>query len=316
VISYRRYNHFDPPRLAEVWNASLTGRRAVVVQSPALLEYCTFAKPYFDPDGLLFAADDDRVVGFAHAGFASAGPDQAVDPAVGVVCVLGVAPAWRRQGVGSELLRRSEDYLRRRGAREVRFGALAPHNPFLFALYGGCDSPGVLASDTLARPFLERHGYQAVQTCGVFQCDLTRVQPPGDPRFAALRQGYDILAVPYRAAGWWRECVLGPIEAVEYRLQEGPSAAPAARAVLWDMETFSQGWGQPCVGLLEVEVAPAHRRQGMARYLLTQVMRHLRQQPFEVMEAQADLDNPAALALLQTLGFHQVDAGACFRRQG
>ena len=137
---------------------------------------------------------------------------------------------------------------------------------------------------------------------------------PADPRFQAIRQRYDIVATPYSNAGWWRECILGPVEALEYRLQDKQTEQIAARAVMWDMETFSQAWNESCVGLIDLQVKPAFRRQGMARYLLAQVLRYLRQQPFQLFEAQADLDNEPMLNLLRGLEFQQIDAGHSFRR--
>src|SRR5262249_27575923 len=147
-------------------------------------------------------------------------------------------------------------------------------------------------------PFLERRGYQPAASCGVFQRPLERWNIPADPRFGAIRQRCDIVASPYSHAGWWREGVLGPIDAVEYRLQEKPGDQFIARTVLWDMETFAQAWGLSCVGMIDLEVRPSFRRQGMARYLLTQVLRHLKQQPFQVFEAQAGLDDKPLLGLL------------------
>jgi GNAT superfamily N-acetyltransferase len=314
VIHYRTFRNPDPPLLVEVWNASLTGRRTIRIQTTTLLEYFTLAKPWFDPEGLIFALDGDKAIGVAHAGFAGDAAGTAVDTSIGVLSLLTVLPDYRRQGVGSELLRRAEAYLTRRGARELLAGGMAPRNPYLFGMYGGCDSPGILATEPGARPFFEKYGYQIAQTCGIFQRELERMYLPADPRFQAIRQRYDIIATPYSQAGWWREGVLGPIEAVEYRLQDKQSEQISARAIMWDMETFAQEWHQACVGLIDLHVEPPFRRQGLAKYLLAQVLRHLRQQPFQIFEAQAALDNEPMLRMLRGLEFQQVETGNCFRR--
>jgi ribosomal protein S18 acetylase RimI-like enzyme len=314
VIHYRTFLNPDPPLLAALWNASVIGRRAVPIQAATLLEYFTFAKPYFDPRGLIFALADGKPVGVIHAGFTANAAGTALDSAVGVICVLGVVPTHRRQGIGSELLRRAEEYLRGRGAGEILFGAMAPQNPYLFGLYGGCNSPGVLASEAMAGPFLERRGYQVARSCGIFQKAMDRLFVPNDPRFHAHVQRFDIVVAPFTRAGWWRECVLGPIEAFEYRLQEKNKPQNIARAILWDMGTFSPLWGESTVGMIELEVAPSFRRQGLARYLLTQILRHLRQHPIKQFETQADLTNEPFLGLLRGLGFAQVETGHCYRR--
>ncbi|MFO0842194.1 MAG: GNAT family N-acetyltransferase [Gemmataceae bacterium] len=318
MIEYRSFRNPDPPLLADVWNASLAGPRTVLIQprSTGLLEYFTMAKPYFDPAGLTFALDEGRPVGFVHAGFGPGPADSfRPDTATGVVCALGVAPTHRRRGVGGELLRRAEDYLRGKGAREILAGPARPANPFTFGLYGGSDSVGFLASDGgQARSFFERKGYAVCRSVGVFQRALQRPHMPADARFLGLQPRFEIVGLPYSKAGWYRECVLGPIEAVEYRLKEKSSGEVAARVVLWDMATFGFAWGETAVGLLDLDVAPQRRRQGMAKFLLAHVLAHLHQQTFDRFEACIDLDNAAAAGLLRTLLFEQVDTGHGFRK--
>jgi ribosomal protein S18 acetylase RimI-like enzyme len=316
VIDYRPFRNPDPPLLADVWNASLAGSRTVLVgpNSTGLLEYFTMAKPYFDPAGLIFALDEGRPVGVVHAGFGPSADGAALDRATGVICAIGVVPSHRRRGIGRELLRRAEEYLGAQGAREIFAGPCRPANPFTFGLYGGSDSPGFLASDGLARPFFEHNGYSVSRTIGVFQRALQRPYMPSDPRFIALQPRFEILGAPHSKAGWYRECVLGPVEAVEYRLRDKQSGEAAARVVLWDMATFGFAWGETAVGLLDLEVAPPRRRQGMAKFLLAHVLLHLHQQTFDRFEACADLANVAAVGLLRGLLFDQVDTGHCFRK--
>src|SRR5207248_4905484 len=117
-----------------------TGRGAALLHGPTLLEYFTFSKPYFDPVGLFVAAADGKPVGFAHAGFGADDAGKALRTDAGVTCALAVHPDHRRRGVGTELLRRCEDYLRRGGAKELTAGPLAPLDPFTFGLYGGSES--------------------------------------------------------------------------------------------------------------------------------------------------------------------------------
>jgi ribosomal protein S18 acetylase RimI-like enzyme len=314
VIHYRPFRNTDPPLVVEVWNASLTGQRTVPLANTTILEYFTLAKPFFDPAGMIFALEDDKPVGVVHAGFAANAAGTALDLSVGVICLLAVIPSHRDQGIGSELLRRIEEYLKSKGAKEILVGPYAPDNPFLFGLYGGCNSPGVLAREPLAGPFLEKRGYQAARSCGLFQRELDRLYLPNDPRTQTIRQSFDIVAMPYGHAGWWRECVLGPIEAVVYQLQEKPGQHAIGQAILWDMDPFSQMWGETCVGLIDIEVVPGFRRQGLGRYLLSQVLRHLRQQTFHLFEARADLGNEPLLNLLRSMGFQQVETGRCYRR--
>jgi ribosomal protein S18 acetylase RimI-like enzyme len=315
VIHYRTFRNPDPPALVAIWNGLHAGRGAITLRVAALLEYFTFAKPFFDPQGLILAEDEGRPVGFAHAGFGPSPAGDVLDHAVGVTCALGVLPSHRRRGIGTELLRRCEDYLRRRGARELLAGPQAPRNPFTFGLYGGGDSPGFLDSDPLARPFLEGRGYRVSETRLVFQRPLDRAPNPPDARFPAHRQRYEVRVGPYSNPTWWRECVLGPAvdRSIEYRLIDRGSERCAGRVALWEMDTFSQQWGRYAVGVLDLEVAPPLRRQGLAKFLFSQVLRHLHEQVLHLIEVQAAEDNAAALGLLRGLGFTQVDVGRCYR---
>jgi ribosomal protein S18 acetylase RimI-like enzyme len=315
VITYRPFRNTDPPLIVELWNAAFNGQRVIPIQSPILLEYFIFAKPYFDPRGLLLAEEGGKLVGMVHVGFAPSADRRSLDRTTGVIALLGVAPSYRGKGLGRHLLGLGEEYLRQHGATAALAGCMAPDNPFLFGLYGGCNSAGLMSGEEAARPFFERRGYAVGRSCGVFRRSLARLQLFEDPRFEEIRQRYDIIAAPHRQAGWWRECVLGPVETVEYRLQDKQSAEVPARTVLWDMDTFTMHWGLSCVGMIEFTVEPAHRRRGLAKYLMENVFRHLRSRSFHLFEAQADLNCQAALGLLGLFEFQQVEAGHCLRKQ-
>jgi ribosomal protein S18 acetylase RimI-like enzyme len=316
VIQYRTFRNPDPPGLVELWNRCFNGRGTVPIRLAALLEYFIFAKPYFDPQGLILALDGDQPVGFAHAGFGPAESRTAVNHSVGVLCSLGVQPTYRRQGIGTTLLSRSEEYMRGHGATEILAGPLAPFNPFTFGLYGGSQSPGFLDSDVLARPFLEHRGYRPARTALVFQRHLQRIVIPPDPRFPAYRQRFEIHALPAPRVSWWQECVLGPIEMVEYRLTDRATGQIIAHATLWEMDTFSQLWNEHAIGIVDMEVVAAQRGQGLAKFLLGQILRHLHEQFFSLVEIHVGEENAPGVKLVQSLGFNQVDRGHSYRREG
>jgi ribosomal protein S18 acetylase RimI-like enzyme len=316
VIHFRTFRNGDPPLLARLWNESLTGRGAVPLRGAALLEYFTFAKPYFDPAGLILAEDGGAPVGFVHAGFGPSADGSHIDDSVGVICALAVIPTHRSQGVGSELLRLAEGYLRDKGAKTIYAGSVDPRNPYLFGIYGGSRSPGFLDSDAAARPFLEGRGYRLAGTRQVYQCALDQPPTTADGRFAAFRQRYEIHVGPRRGLSWYQEAAVGPIELHEYRLMEKEGGRTVARASLWEMETFSQRWNEHAFGVAEVFVEPEVRRQGLAKFLLAQLLRHLHEQFFTLAEAQADVDDLPAVGLYKGLGFSVVDSGRSFVREG
>src|SRR5439155_15311062 len=144
-------------------------------------------------------------LGFAHVGLGP--PGQADEPRSGVISLIGVRPSARSHGIGAELLRLCEEYLKANGAQRLQAGGVWPLNPFYMGLYGGSESPGFLRSDALAEPFLLRHGYRADQERRVMQRRLDQPFKLFDPRFLTLRQRFDLqVDYPQTLRGWWREC--------------------------------------------------------------------------------------------------------------
>jgi ribosomal protein S18 acetylase RimI-like enzyme len=317
VVQYRSFRNTDPPALAEVWNEALAGRGAVRLRGSLPLENCVFAKLYFDPTGLLIAEEHGAVVGFAHAGFGADDAEKALSFAAGVTCMLAVRPAFRRRGIGSELLRRAEDYLRGRGARALYAGGQRPLNPFYLGLYGGSELPGVLDTDGLAGGFLRKHGYAPARATRVLQRRLNQPLKLLDPRCAALRRRYELQVdvAPARASTWWQNAVLGVVEPLLFALVDQQTGQPAASALVYELEGFSWRWNQPAVGALDFHVRPELRRQGLGKLLLFQVLRYVQDQCFEVAELHAPEGNEAAARLGLALGFTQVDTGRVYQKQ-
>jgi ribosomal protein S18 acetylase RimI-like enzyme len=312
----RCFRNDDPPRLAEVWNDAFTGRGTYPLRSLGALERCAFSKPYFDPAGLIVAEDAGSIVGFVHAGFGPTEDESKIDPTRGVVCVIAVKSSHRGTGLGAELLRAAESLLASRGTHTVQAGARWPVCPFYFGLYGGSNMPGFLDSDAATEPFLLRQGYRSGEATAVLQLRLDKPAAPADARFAGIRRRFDIRLLPQMSIGsWWQECVYGLLEPVEFRLEEKNSRMPAARALLWEMEGYSWRWGCPSVGVLDIQVRSDVRRQGMAKYLLSQIFRRLQEEFFGVVEVQSPEQNETAIALCRSLGFEQVDRGRVFYKE-
>jgi ribosomal protein S18 acetylase RimI-like enzyme len=314
VIQLRSFRNTDPPALVDIWNESFTGRGAYALRSASLMEHCLFAKPYFDPAGVVLAEEDGKPVGFGHAGFGPNAAETDISFDVGIICVLAVRPAFRRKRIGSQILKHCEEYLRGHGAKRIIAGAMRPLNPFYFGIYGGADSPGFLASDSLAQPFLQHHGFEPLETKLVLERKLEGYQPAIDPRFVALRRRYDVQLIPQpEINSWWQECVLGNFEPVEFRLQDKLSGIPAARALVWEMSAGRQP-GQGAAGILDVQVRADVRRQGLAKFLLNQMIRYIQEQFFRMSEVQIPEQNQPAIDLFKSLGFEQVDIGRSYHR--
>lgn len=317
MIVYRTFRNFDPPHLASIWNDAFPNRGSYPLTNNVPFERWVLSKPYFDPAGLFVAVDDNRPVGFAHAGFGPNDTGDDLGTANGVVCIVAVLTAYRRQGIGSELLSLCEEYLRRRGATALWAGAMRPANPFYFGLYGGSDSPGFLTSDPGAGPFLEMNGYVGASTALVFQRRLDQPVTVADPRFNLLKRRYEVQILPRTPVGtWWQECQFSTLEPIEFRLEDKLTGMPAARCMLWEMEGYSWRWQAPSAGLLDLQVRADLRRQGLGRFLVTQILRFLQDQYFMILETQMSERNAPAVGLFRSLGFEQADVGRLYRRSG
>ncbi len=319
MIAFRHFRNTDPPALADVWNESHTARGSFPLRTPALLERWVFSKPYFDHDGLIVAYDDtdNRIVGYALAGF---GPNEtltALDHSHGVICSVAVRPNLGRKHLGADLVKKCEEYLTKRGATTLRAGPVWPYCPFGFGLYGGTNCPGFLASDPAADPFFKSLGYEPGAQTLVFQKKLDAPLSIPDARFSMLRRRYETQVM--RAAGvpsWWHECVWGTLDPVEFRVVDKlASNFIAARAIVWELEGYGWRWGFPSAGILDIQVRQDLRKQGLAKLLFSQILRFLQDQFFGICEFHAPADNPSLVGLCRSATLEHLDTGTTYLKK-
>ena len=314
MLEYRTFRNGDPPEILEVWKASRESRAFAAVRTCDALETLLFAKPYFDPNGFILAVSDGRIVGFAHSGFGAKDDKQGIDYSLGAVYLVRVHPAFRRQGVGTNLLRLSQDYLARRGAKIQYFGGMYPLNAFYVGLYGGSELPGLLESDTSARGFATAQGYEPFDKCLVYQRKIDDLPRVNDTRIALLRRTVEVQAEPWPLpTSWWDAAVLGNMPSLRYEMIERETQVPIGHAWVWEMECFGQAWGFPTVGITDFRIEPAYRRRGYGKLLLLTMLKHLKEQQIELVELQTMSTNDSAQGLYEGLGFNKVDTGQAFR---
>lgn len=280
-----------------------------------LFERLVLSKPYFDNAGLIVAEDQGKLVGFVHAAFGPHNNQQSLSQAVGVTCMLMVRPEYRRLGIGKQLLLRSEQYLQDKGAGTLMGGGMRPLHPFYLGLYGGSEMPGVLDSDVQAQKLYAASGYREVARCLVLHRDLNGFRPPVNRQQMQIRRKVktQVLRDP-PAANWWDACSFGNFERTRYDLVECDAGAAVATATFWSMEPLSTSWGVRAVGLINFEVSPDRRREGLATYLLCEAFRQLLEEGVQLVEAQTPKQNEAATKLYLHLGFQMVDQGAVYQK--
>lgn len=315
MIHYRPFRNTDLPALADIWRSRSLERGLAQPMSAALFEQLVLSKPYFDRHGLIVAVDGERPIGFVHGAFGPSEDERTVSHEFGVICMLLVHPDYRKLGIGSALLLQSEEYLRERGAKVLYAGGIRPLNPFYLGLYGGSELPGVLDSDADAQRRYESAGYQAIDRVVIMHRDLSNFRPIVDRQQMQLRRTTRVeIAADPCSRTWWEACTIGCFDRTSFELFPRDANERLATVTFWNMEARSISWGVYTVGLVDLEVAESHRRQGLATFLLGEAFRQLAAHQVSLVEVQTMERNKPAIALYERLGFNIVDRGSVYRK--
>ena len=281
----------------------------------AILEQLIFSKPYFDPEGLIILQSDKRPIGFVHAGFGANDDQSGLSTEIGTTYQLMLRADRRNDALADELLSRSEEYLRSRGAKVIYAGGIRPLNAFYLGLYGGSELPGVLASDPMFNGACHRKGYREIDRVVVLLLELAGFRPPITRNQRQLRRDMtcqEVQTPPARS--WWECCTTGAFDRVHFFLNRPGSSVPTGEVWFWDVEPLSTSWGAPAAGMFDLSVPNDQRRKGLATYLLSEAFERLRNRGVLLVEAQTMQQNAPAVALYKRLGFQQVDEGIVYRK--
>lgn len=317
MLRYRTFQNTDPPILASIWRSRSGQPGLLQPVSVDTFEQFVFGKLYFDYEGLVLAFDDDRPVGFAHAGFGPSAQGDRIATEQGVICMLLVRPDCQCPvaEVAEGLLRESEKYLQRRGAKSVLGGSAQPATPFYCGMYGGCMLPGVLESDSTTRSLYQSHGYTEVGRTLLLSLDLGTFRAPIDRQQMLFRRK---MAVEPKtdppARNWWEACTTGDFELLRFDVMPRGSSTVAASVVFREMDPGGVMRPGRAVGLLDIEVDPPQRRQGLGTFALAEAFRQLTSQGVQTIEAQVAQQNTACLGLFRKLGFQQTQQAIVFRK--
>lgn len=313
MIGYRPLLNSDSPDIIELWKSQPPLRRRLAKPTLLILEQHLFSKPYFDPTGFIVAAENERIIGFVHAGFSPGKHAGELDRESGFICMLMVEARADRDVIGRELLERGEVYLREKGAKELIAGPIGLRSPFYLGLYGGSNLPGVLLGDSMADT-LRAAGYQEVQEQIVLGRELADFRPPVDRQFMQLRRQMKLVpAAELEPAGWEECCIRSWIQCSRLGVVAGSDPEPLATFDFWDMEPLSSEWGCRSVGLIRTQLKDASRGDILACFL-GESMRQFLEHGISFIEIQPPPDEPLVADAARRLGFQQVDRGLQFRK--
>lgn len=315
MFEYRSFRNSDPPALVSIWRSRRGQPGLLQPVSEDVFEQYVLSKLYFDREGLILAHEDGRPVGFAHAAFGPNESEDRIATELGVTCMLMVQPECDEAQVAGGLLERCEQYLLRRGAKVLYGGGIRPLNSFYLGMYGGCELPGVLESDRVARELYASHSYREVDRTCILRRDVQAHAVLADRAQRQLRRNTVVeVTMDPPARTWWDACTTGVFDMTRFQLVPRGGGPPLARAMLRNLDPTGSFGPAHTVGLTELDVDATHRRRGLATFLLNEVFRYLTRQGTAVLEVQTMQYNRAALTLYQKLDFDQVEQGIVFRK--
>jgi len=332
LLTIRSFRNSDSAALLHIWD-----KRACLNPdhfrplSPALLEQHILGRPWFDCYGLLLAFDDDRPVGFAHASFGPNRDHTNIDRSVGVVCMMMLLPDYEHRRVaGAKLLEACERYLTERGAGRIYGGAVRPAAPFYMGLYGGSEPIGVFESDDMAVELYRDFGYEVINKTLLFRVSLKGYKIPPSAKTVSWRRKIALTHTDLpKSEHWWEACMMCHFTWLEIQGHFPNDPKPVGSVVIRltdsrEMPEFkfppantSDSWmlfhKRPLTaGLMNITVRDDCRNQGLAGYLLGEMIRDAQREGVTTFEAQAAEDNVPLVALLQSMRWTIAERGRVF----
>jgi GNAT superfamily N-acetyltransferase len=283
--------------------------------SSDLLEQLLFAKLYFDYAGLFLAFDDDKPVGFAHAGFCANADQTWISTEAGVISAVVVRPDCNEAEVAAGLVEHCEDYLRRRGAKVFYGGGFGLTCPFYLGLYGGSELPGILDTDAVVRNVFATRSYREVERTAILHRDLNGFESVIDRRQMQIRRQMIVeVTIDAPTKTWWEACTIGEFDLTRFDLMPRTGGKPIATAMFRSLEPGGTTAICRAVGLIGLSVDPAFRRRGLAIFLLSEAFRQFIRLGIVQVEVQTQESDAVVLEVLQKLGLQQTGQGGVWRK--
>ena len=315
VLSYRTFHNSDPPKILRLWHTSNLGPCAAEGFPCDILELFVFSQPFFDRTGFFVAEDDGRLVGFVHAGFRPDDQGHQLDRRQGIISAMVVHPEYRRRGIGRQLMQLAEQYLVAQGSQLVIAGAGLDGNGFYNGIYGGLSASGFSCTSAPWTEFLTSLNYQTDSVTRVLHRDLTRGRDPVSARLIRHRRRLNLVITDRLGdLPWWWQVRFGHLDALRFELQERHDQSVVASGQIIGLDVYVPKWGVRSVGIRDVFVANANRRHGYGLSLILEICRRLREQAIQVIEAQVDSSNTAAMELFSAAAFEPVQELVSFRK--
>ncbi|MFO0903563.1 MAG: GNAT family N-acetyltransferase [Pirellulales bacterium] len=306
-MTIRTFRNSDPPHLVRLWNQQPPTIGRLQPLTVRALDDTALAKLYFEPRGLLVAEHDERAVGYIHAGFAPTADGAQLDRSRGCISALVVAPTSNADETARQLLAAAEEYLRRAGAKSVCAGAPGPVDPFYLGIDGGSRGEGAPTDDPRLIPWFVAAGFAEAGSRTIWRRSLSGYRPPVERALSNwLRTTQVERTAELGARSWYDAGTLAQRERWSFRLTSRSSPARQGRIEWWDMQPLADARGERMAGWSELTLDAAAWTDGLAKFLISDSLRRLREAGCTLAEAQVGDDLPPFAAMLNALGFESV----------
>ena len=181
---------------------------------------------------------------------------------------------------------------------------------------GGSEQPGVLESDKLAQETFRARGYREIDQTVIFERSLSNFQAPVDRQQLQIRRQMTVQTTIDAPTGtWWQACTIGDYDLTCFDMVPRGGGRVLARALFRNMVPAGISTFVREAGLIDLQVDPACRRQGLAVALLSEAFTTFLRQGITMVEVQTTAPNLPAQNLYRKLGFTQTGQGSVFRKE-
>ena len=313
---FRTFRNFDPPELVRLWNVSFLGRGVAAPITCDIFDTAALAHTYFDPQGLIVAEKQGKLLGFVHVGFGVNAEHTDLDYTQAVICAIVVDPEARNLNIGRGLLEQAEKYARSKGATDLFAGPSPERDPFYTGIYGGSRPSGFLESHTSLHPFLQSSGFTEYEKHGVFQKNLQTTRDPVNFRLMNIRRKMEIeITDQPHGVDWWWMVRLGRFDFIRFELRQKNGTEPVAAVSVFGLDFYIPTWNERAVGLLDLFVNKDQRRKGYGQALLIEIGRRLKQEMVTLTEVHVPLNHEGVVKLVEGAGFTRIDTGIVYHRK-
>ncbi len=273
----------------------------------ALLEAQVFAKPYFQPQNLLVAEQEDKIVGMAHLvpdGPLVASEARGETANVPVVIAANVPNASE---IEDALFQAAEERVRQSDAKLLLLGGTSEPGPFYFGLAKVSCNRGALVSDARMMALAQRNEMSPTTSWRVYHRPLRGFRPPVDRTQISARRSLNVLREDDPPFASYREaCIFMHQHRTRYSLVQKQGGAELARLIVVELEAFSHLRGVRLSGIVDMDQLSGCT-QVQAQFFLAETLRQLAEGGTAVIETQVNSSNDMLTGVVEKLGFEAYD---------